>query len=348
MIEFFVIFIGIVLIFFARPLSKYLFAGSIDKDSLELRVLFTRAVIVPVILLLTVKLAYPGLFEKLPWLTRILYMLATIYILYLLYEVVSYLITRHFGEARTVGDEQQFSDTYSSRALTLLAGIVLFVIGLILCVRILGFDSLLEAGGVLGVVGVFLALTQASWAPDIISGLVILNSRMAEEGDVIQLGEDDSLIGVVFKTKMFHTEILNLANNHRFMVKNSKLRDYNLHNLSKFASARGLRECLEFNIDYAVPAKTVRTMFESVYEQAVDDNLQVNESYAPEIGLLKAGDYAVTWGFFYYIKEVRQVLSTRHEMQELVLEKAKEQGISLATPMLQFVEHKQTSGGPSA
>ena len=72
----------------------------------------------------------------------------------------------------------------------------MFVMGLIACVRILGFDSLLEAGGLLGVMGVFLALTQASWAPDIISGLVILNSRMVEEGDVLQLGDDESpLIG---------------------------------------------------------------------------------------------------------------------------------------------------------
>ena len=30
-------------------------------------------------------------------------------------------------------------------------------------------------------------------------------------------------IGVIYKTKLFHTEILNIVNNHRIMIKNSKL-----------------------------------------------------------------------------------------------------------------------------
>ncbi len=335
MIETILIVVSLILIVAATPISKALYIGDIDQPSLKRRALLMRVINVLIIALLVLKYFYPYIFSENNWLLNVLYVLATVYLLYLGFQIISYLITRNFGDPKTVGEAIHYADTYSSRALSLLASVVMFIMGLILSVRILGFDSLLEAGGVLGVMGVFLALTQSSWAPDIISGLVILNSRMVEEGDVLQLGDEASpLVGVVFKTKMFHTEILNLANNHRFMVRNAKLRDYNLHNLSKFASAKGLRECLKFNIDYAVSSKDVHALLQDAYALAVERKLPIRESYEPEIRVLDAGDYAVKWGFFYYIKEVKQILSTRQKMRELVLEVAAEKGVSLATPVL--------------
>jgi small-conductance mechanosensitive channel len=339
MIEISLIVVSLVLILAATPITKALSISNDYAPSIKRRTLLMRVINVVIIALLGLRMAYPIVFTENNWLLNVLYVFATIYLLYLGYQIISYLMTRNFGEPKTVGEDTHYADTYSSRALTWFASVVMMIMGLILCVRILGFDSILEAGGVLGVFGVFLALTQSSWAPDIISGLVILNSRMVEEGDVLQLGDEASpLVGVVFKTKMFHTEILNLANNHRFMVRNTKLRDYNLHNLSKFASAKGLRECLKFNIDYAVTSKEVHELLQEVYVLAVERNLPIRESYEPEIRVLDTGDYAVKWGFFYYIKEVKQILSTRQKMRELVLEVATGKGILLATPVLQNVE----------
>ncbi len=343
MLEVALIIVAFILIISATPVTRALYIGDLDEPSLKRRALLMRVINVLIIALLGFKYFWPSVFSDNGWLLNILYVLVTVYLLVLGYQIISYLITRSFGEPKTVGEKTHYADTYSSRALSLLVSLVMFVMGLIVCVRILGFDSLLEAGGLLGVMGVFLALTQASWAPDIISGLVILNSRMVEEGDVLQLGDDESpLIGAVFKTKMFHTEILNLANNHRFMVRNTKLRDYNLHNLSKFASAKGLRECLCFNIDYAVSAKDVHELFQEAYSLAIERNLPIRTSYEPEIRALDTGDFAVKWGFFYYIKEVKQILSTRQQLRELILELALSKGISLSTPTLAHLEMKTT------
>ena len=74
-----------------------------------------------------------------------------------------------------------YAETYNARVLSMLLGVVIFAITFIANVRILGLDTWLEAGGVIGFVGVILALTQSAWAPDIISGLVILNSRLVGE-----------------------------------------------------------------------------------------------------------------------------------------------------------------------
>lgn len=71
-----------------------------------------------------------------------------------------------------------------------------------------------------------LALTQGAWAPDIISGLVILNSKMLQERDVIKLSDsNETFLGIVYCTRAFHTELLNVVDNHRVMISNSRMRD---------------------------------------------------------------------------------------------------------------------------
>jgi small-conductance mechanosensitive channel len=197
----------------------------------------------------------------------------------------------------------------------------------------------LEAGGVIGFIGVFLALTQAAWAPDMFSGLIILNSKMVEVGDVIELNEGDNSLGVVYKTKVFHTELLNLINNHRIMIKNSKLREYTIHNLSKFASAKGLRERISFNIDYAVSEQKVRELFNTAYDRVMNDTKIAIEPHPLEIGVNNTGDYAVEWCVYYYTKDVKNIMKTRQQFREVTLTLSKEMGISLATPSLHVVEH---------
>jgi small-conductance mechanosensitive channel len=269
------------------------------------------------------------------WITRVLVSLLVLYLGYLGFHIVAYLIKKRFGRERELNGNQVVSETYNSRALSLISAVSIFIVVLISVVRILGFDSLLEAGGVIGFIGVFLALTQGSWAPDIISGLIILNSRLIEEGDVIELREDGGIIGTVFKTKVFHTEVLNLVNNHRIMLQNSRLRQMTIHNLSKFASARGLREELRFNIGYEVTEGQVRDLFADAFEEAVQDpDIPVEESTPVEVRAGEAGDYAVQWVVFYYTKDVKNLLRTRHYFLATILGHAREKGISLATPML--------------
>ena len=269
------------------------------------------------------------------WVTRVLASLLVLYLGYLGFHIVDYLIKKRFGREREINGNKAVSETYNSRVLSLIGAVSMFIVVLISVVRILGFDSLLEAGGVIGFVGVFLALTQGSWAPDIISGLIILNSRLIEEGDVIELCEDGGIIGTVFKTKVFHTEILNLVNNHRIMLQNSRLRQMTIHSLSKFASARGLREELRFNIGYEVNEGQVRELFHAAYEEAVQDSdISVEDSYPVEVRAGDAGDYAVQWNVFYYTKDVKNLLQTRQYFLATIVRHAKEREISLATPLL--------------
>ena len=195
---------------------------------------------------------------------------------------------------------------------------------------------MLETGGVIGFIGVFLALTQGAWAPDIISGLVILNTRMMVERDVIKLTDGDKeIFARVHRTRAFHTELLNLVDNHRIMISNSKIREYTLHNLSKFATAKGLRESLSFKLGYDVSAQQVREMFDRVFELACErSELNFEHQHRPEVRLQDAGDHAVEWSFHYYTKDLDSVVALQLQFRELVFEVAQDMQIELSTPFV--------------
>ena len=170
---------------------------------------------------------------------------------------------------------------------------------------------------------------------DSISGLIILNSRLCEEGDVIQFDLDGkNVVAVIFRTKLFHTECLDLTNNHRLMIRNARLRDQGLQNLSRFASARGLRESLHFNIDYKHSADEVHAMINRAFEKIdTEENLR-EEQYEPEIFVTDTGDYAVTWTVFYYIKDVKRILTIKNIIRSYILDESIACDISLSTPVL--------------
>lgn len=264
-----------------------------------------------------------------------------IYSSFLVAHVFTYFIRHRYGKVREIEGNKKIIETYHSRLLTLFSGIFIFIISLIAIIQVLEFRSLLEAGGVIGFIGVFLALTQGAWAPDIFSGLIILNSGMIEEGDVIETSNGDSTIGIVYKTKIFHTEMLNMINNHRIMIRNARLRDMTVHNLSKFASARGLRESLHFKIGYSVASKKIRDMFLNAFEKAKKEaSAPIEYQYPLEISMVDAGDHAVEWAIFYYTKDVKSLIKTRHYFRELVLDTSQEHGIELATPLTHVVDQQ--------
>lgn len=332
-LDYAVISTNLLLIVFAKPLLKRFSSASLSQKLFDLRFNLLRAINVFILVAYGYRVIYApvddqGLFVK------IISILAIIYGSYISNYFLQYAINKHYGKSRQIGEQKLYIQTYQSRLLSIIAAIILIVIALISCIRVLGFESLLEAGGVLGVFGVLLALTQSSWAPDIISGLIILNSDMFEEGDIVEF---DGIIGRVHRTKLFHTEIVNLRNNHRIMLRNANMRDRIIHNLSKFASGMGLRECLQFNIGYEVDADAIRAMLKKAYENALHAGVCVEANPDPQIKVLETGDHAVAWGLLFHVKKVDQLIPTRRDLREHVLQQSKLDGITLATPITQSV-----------
>ncbi len=325
--------VNLVLLVFSRPLLKFLLKGREEEGSGSKKLHIFRAVNLFILLFVLFSQFLAPHLDK-HWINRILGVMVISYLSYLLFHVMDYVINNKFGHKHQLNGEERISATYRSRLISLLLKLFIIVIAVIAIVQSFGFESMLEKG-VIGFIGVMLALTQGAWAPDLISGLVILNSNLVEEGDVIEFRDGETILGSVFKTKVFHTEILNLKNNHRIMVQNTRLRSMTLHNLSKFASARGLRESLKFNVGYDISCSKVEEMAEQAFRKLDESGETAIESQLPVvIRITKAGDYAVEWTLFYYTKDVRHLLRTRRAVMRAMFEASREMHISLATPLL--------------
>ena len=278
---------------------------------------------------------------------KLVSILVIIYLSYLSAHLAGRFVRLRFGrEMKNTGQGVRIADTYASRALNIFISVFITIMALISVIRIAGFSSLLEAGGVIGFIGVFLALTQGAWAPDIISGLVILNSKMFKERDVIKINDGGTeMIAIVYRTLAFHTELLNLVDNHRVMIRNSRIRDLTLHNLSRFASARGLRETMHYKIGYDSSAKSVKAMFEAAFSAAVQDpEIPIEEQHPLEIRLKDTGDHAIDWSVYYYTKDEFALIKTKQLFREKILEASLEAGIDLSTP----ITHQAMTGNANA
>ena len=269
---------------------------------------------------------------------KIIGVLGIAYFSFLTTHIVNYFILQHYGHEREIRGKVRHVETYHTRLLSIFSGVFIAVMAMISIVQLLGLDSLLKAGGVIGFVGVFLAFTQSTWAPDVFSGLIILNSDMLEEGDIIEIRDGEPVYGMVYKTKVFHTVILNLVDNHRIMIRNARLRDFTVHNLSKFASAKGLRETLVFKIGYDSSASDVKKMLELV-NKAIQENgsIKIEMQHALEARIHDMGDHAVEWRIYYYTKQVDKLPKIRQQLMEVFFKISTQCDISLSTPMTHVV-----------
>ena len=333
LLDYLVLTVNILMIIFAQPLLKRFSSGTTPESTLKFRTNLLRGLNFIIIIVYGYQYLYLPINGAGKGITLVS-ILVILYLTYLSNFLIQYFIHKRYGKRKEIGDKTLYIETYQTRLLSILSGILLSIIAVISIIHQLGFDSLLEAGGVLGVIGVMLGLTQASWAPDIISGLIILNSDMFEEGDIVELGE--GMLGRVYKTKLFHTEILNISNNHRVMVRNAHLRDKVIQNLSKFASAKGLREGLCFNIGYDTPIEAIKQMFNEAFDAAVQQGVPFESQYPPEVKVQETGDHAVTWIILFYVKKVDQIIAIRRDFREVILRTADARGISLATPFTHF------------
>lgn len=325
--------VNLLLMLFARVILKQVYNQPDKVLNFSRKVMIFRALNMLIILAYGYFRFFQDKNNK-TFLINIIAVLAIIYFAYLAMHIAHGFLVRVYGKKREINGEINYVSSYQTRLLSIFSSIFIGVIALVSIIRLLGFDSVLEAGGVIGLIGVFLALTSSIWAPDIFHGLIILNSDMVSEGDVIQFDDNGLFYGRVHKTKVFHTVLLSIPTNHRVMIRNSKLRDFTIHNLSKFASAKGLRESLSFKIGYDTPADDVEALFSSVYEIAkADESFYIEEQHEFEFGVKETGDHAVEWVFYYHTKDVEKLLLTRQRILALMLKISTERGISLSTPL---------------
>tara|TARA_B100000949_G_C14284833_1_gene453662 strand:- start:25 stop:1194 length:1170 start_codon:yes stop_codon:yes gene_type:complete len=260
------------------------------------------------------------------------YSLLAVYASMFSFQVVSYLSRKRFGDKKSLDGSVTYQDTYHSRLMDIAAGVLLLVSTLYILIVIWDLKSVLETTGFLGIVAGIIVLTNQIWAPDIYNGMMILNSKMLDDGDVITIeGETDEFI--INKVNFVYTVLFNIRNNQRVLMRNSQLFNGRIGNLSKMGSRDGIRMRWDLNIGYLswqgkTPAdrekeysqyrNRIRAYVDAVQKATFDDSeCKVNKNREFEHNITLAGDYAVTVSIFFYIEEVPKTRITRTARQYL-------------------------------
>ena len=228
------------------------------------------------------------------------YSLVVIYLTMLIYSIFGALTKRRFGRKKIVDEKPVFVETYSSRLVNLVMLVIIWFSAIYALIKIWGADSLLETTGVYGIIAAFLAFTSSIWAPDILSGLIILNSDTIEDGDVVKIDGHPNEY-VISRITLIYMVLYDIRQNNRAIIRNSKFMDQRVDNYSRVASTRGLRQSIVYKIGYpqfnghrqarleqlAAFKKNIDDMFSTANEACKEkEDIKINEGKPFDLSLI--------------------------------------------------------------
>lgn len=352
--------INIALLIFAKPIIN-LIDG--DRDS-GIKVTLFRTLNVLVIVLHGVHLVFLRLnndYEN--FFIHLGFSLVALYASIFIYSICTRQSRKRFGNEKVVDEKTVFLDSYSSRLVDLIILFVMILATLFTLIKIWGADSMLETTGIFGILFAFLAFTSNIWAPDIISGLIILNTQILEDGDVVVI-DNDKTEYVISKVTLIYVILYDVRNNHRTLIRNNQFIKNKIDNLSRIASTDGVRQALRYKIAYPnVEASTkeerqkchadftvkIDKFFTAAQENCLDKpDIKINQNKSFEWALTQAGDYALEYTLWIYLERIpntkvtatlrKHLMGTIYRVNEAVYAASVSEGLSLSTPQLAILE----------
>jgi len=351
----FIFVLNITLFLLARPILNLIAPGE-DNSS---KVKIFRALNVLVFLLHLLDLILTGTANNYHhYFINLGYSLMIIYAGMLVYSFFGSVSKKRFGRERMLDNKKVYSETYSTRLVNLVL-LVLTVLTVIYALIIIwGANSLLETTGILGILMAFLAFTSSVWAPDIISGLIILNSQSLEDGDVVVINGHKNEY-VISRVTLIYVILYDIRNNHRTLMRNSLFTGQRVDNLSRVASTNGVRQALSYKIGYPTFTghsderaeqlrafrDTIDDMFTRTFEACKDrEDVKVNEAKPFEWAMTNAGDYALEYTLWIYLERIpntkitsrlrQHLMGTIYKVNEEVYTASILENIDLSTPDL--------------
>lgn len=346
--------INIALLLFARPILNLLEANN-DSEA-KIKIFQALNILVLILHIIDISLLradnnYQNYFIKVGL------SLMAVYSGLFIYSLACYLSKRRFGKEKIVDDNTVYLDTYSTRLVDLILLFIVILTTIYALIKIWGADSMLETTGIFGIVVAFMAFTSNIWAPDIISGLIILNTQMLEDGDVVLVsGYPDEYI--ISKVSLIYVILYDVRNNHRTLIRNSQFTQSKIDNLSRVASSDGLRKALTFNIGYPIfdgdtsEAREeqlgafnnrIDRMFGQVHEACLDKkDIKINQGRPFEWALTRTNDFALEYTLWVYLERVpntkvtstirKHLVSTPYKITSAVYQASVREQVDLSTP----------------
>ncbi len=347
-------FLNILLLIVARPIINFLAPGQDNKTKIKIAQSLNILVIIFQIVDFAMRQSFIG-YEG-GFLVKLGGSLMIIYTGVFFYSAMGTFTRKRFGRSRTIDEKTVYIESYNSRLvnIVLLAIIVLTIVYAL--IKLWGADSLLETTGIIGILLVFLGFTSSIWAPDIVSGLIILNSEMLVDGDVVMIdGHPNEYI--IARVTLIYAVLYDVRNNHRTLLRNTQFIQSRIDNLSRIASSEGVRQAFKYNIGYPEMSdnrdarveelvmfrKNIGDMFTRAYEECCENSdIKINKSKPFEWAMTNAGDYALEYTLWVYLERIpntkvtstirRHLMGTLYKVNEAVFTASMAEGIDLSTP----------------
>jgi len=367
LIHFIIFIVNFSLLFLSKPII-YFIDPDPDQDHKVTQKLFVTINLLFLILhiadivLMAIDINYQNMFIKLA------YSALSLYLSIFVYKLGNRYFRRKFGKSKIFEETTVYFDSYSSRVVEIIFLVVVFLLTTYSIIKIWEMDSLLETTGIFGITIGFLALTSSVWAPDILSGLIILNSNILEDGDVVVIdGYNDEYI--IHKVSFIYTILYDIRNNHRTFIRNKRFIESKIDNLSRLASTEGIRKSITFKIGYPeLSDDNKNTRIDNLLEfrSGIDKlfsganqlalkttGLPIKKEKPFEWFLTSTDDYSLVYTLYIYLEPVpntkitsvarKHLLSSLFSINELVLESSANVGLELKTPDLISLNHSGVS-----
>lgn len=272
----------------------------------------------------------------------------------LAFNYATRLFQQRFGTSQSFDGKQMTATSYNSRMASLIFLCFLLIFAGYALIEIWDMDSVVQRTGFVGIVAAVVAFTAPIWMPELLHGLLLLQSSMTEEGHTVTFSSGSHLY-IIDRLTPFSVVLLDVDGNHRVIMKNSELMNQRIANLTMRASVEGVREHLEFSVRYPDLRKdegAVAAMFKQLDKAvedafaraATDDHIMINRSVPFTWALVKSDDYALRFRFFYHLAPLPEtkltakirahIEGTKIRLQRILYEEASAHGLDFASPAL--------------
>ena len=266
-------------------------------------------------------------------------------ITFLLIHLVEAILLRRYGREVTVEDFTRRVETQTSKTLELVAFSILLIVAGVALIQIWGVEHWLKTTSVLGVIAVLFFFTREHWVGDFLSGIMIISAGRIERGDVIHI-PGENIFGQVLQTRGMHSIIRDLAKGHDISLPNSALLKQRV-DLLKTDLQRGIRDYVEFQLGYDVPADAARQFLKDTWTASCERTTAIDSENPCRVTLKDCGDHGATWRLTYTPKTVQAILMCQDTIREAAYRLQEEHGISVSTPLTHVLMEAETKKAPA-
>lgn len=299
------------------------------------------------LILIVTSLYLTSLFLEIDGVTRILKMSFSIWGLYMISLLLNRMVLTHYGKEVEVSWQKYFKKWYEVNLFSLTINIIAFIIGVFLCIQIFELDTLVEIWGLWAWILAFMWFTAPVWALDMIAGIIILQSKNFETGEVYYIYEKDFYIWIK-SISLTEVKCIDLRTGNPIIFRPSQFRNLTLKNLSQWITGKSQKITREIiiKVDYQVSFEELKELCYEAFDSMIVDLLSPDssnyfwESPYRALEISNFWDYAVEYKLFYTVSSAFYIFKAERLLNEYLLKVQKGKNIYFSTPDLVNIQKK--------